>query len=120
MMSEMSIGGGRAPSVLTKEELTRHLLSLVLAAVLVWYTFVAVPVHARTFAAQTPDDEGRDGEVRGRDGGASAYLRADSTDTANEWFASGPTRAESARESVEDSARESVEELDWPEYIFVD
>ena len=112
MTSEMSIRGGHAPSVLTKEELTRHLLSLVLAAVLVWYTFVAVPVHARTFVAQTPDDEGRDGEVRGRVGVASNDSHADANADADEWFASGPTRAESARESVED--------LDWPEYIFVD
>src|SRR5213080_2756134 len=112
MTSEMIIEVRRAPSALTKEELTRHLLSLVLAAVLVWYTFVAVPVHARTFAAQTPDDEGRDGEVRGPRGGAPAYPRADATDTANEWLASGPTPAESVRESVED--------LDWPEYIFTD
>ena len=112
MMSEMSIGGGRAPSVLTKEELTRHLLSLVLAAVLVWYTALAVPARARTFAAQTPDDEGRDGEVRGRVGGASSDSLVNQTADASEWFASGPTHAESARESVED--------LDWPEYIFTD
>ena len=119
MMSEMSIGGGRAPSVLTKEELTRHLLSLVLAAVLVWYTALAVPARAKTFAAQTPDDEGRDGEVRGRVGGASSDSlvnqtadASDQTADASEWFAFGPTHAESARESVED--------LDWPEYIFTD
>jgi len=120
MTSEMSIGGGRGARVMTKEELTRHLLSLVLAAVLVWYTFVAVPVHARTLAAQTPDDEGRDGEMRRRVGGASNNSHANATASANKWLASGPTRAESACESVEDSARGPVEELDWPEYIFVD
>ena len=112
MTSEMSIGGGRGARVPTKEELKRHFLALVLAAVLVWYTALVVPTHAKTFAARTHDDEERDGEVRGPGGVASRYPRADSNADADEWFASGPTPA--------DSARESVEELDWPEYIFTD
>jgi hypothetical protein len=88
MTSEMSIGVRRGARVLTREELKRHFLALVLAAVLVWYTALVVPAHAKAFAARTPDDEGRDGEVREpRDG---------------------------------TSSRESVEDLDWPEYIFLD
>ena len=112
MTSEMSIGVRRGARVPTKEELKRHFLALVLAAVLVWYTALVVPAHAKTFAARTHDDEERDGEVRGPGGVASSDSRADSTDTTGVWFAFGPTPAESARESVED--------LDWPEYIFVD
>ncbi len=51
----------RAP--LGREELRRQMLALVLACVLVWYTFVA---PAGTFTASRPayDDEGNDGEVR--------------------------------------------------------
>ena len=112
MTSEMSIGVRRGARVPTKEELKRHFLALVLAAVLVWYTALVVPAHAKTFAARTHDDEERDGEVRGPGGVASSDSRADSTDTTGVWFAFGPMRAESARESVED--------LDWPEYIFTD
>ena len=79
----------RAP--LDREELRRQLLALVLAFVLVWYTFV-VPAHAgarspRSFA---PDDEGHDGEVRGF-GSATPDLKSDSR---------------------------AVEDLDWPEYIY--
>ena len=112
MTSEMSIGVRRAAGTPAKEELKRHLLALVLAAVLVWYTALVVPAHSKTFVALKPDDEGRDGEVREPRVGASAYQRADSTDTTNEWFAFGPTTAESARGSVED--------MDWPEYICLD
>lgn len=46
------------------EELRRQLLALVLAFVLVWYTFV-VPASAATPRRITSDDEGQDGEVRG-------------------------------------------------------
>ena len=88
MTSEMSIGVRRAPGTPAKEELKRHLLALVLAAVLVWYTALVVPAHSKTFVALKPDDGGRDGEVREPRIGASS--------------------------------RESVEDLDWPEYIFVD
>jgi hypothetical protein len=47
-----------------RDELRRQLLALVLACVLVWYTFV---VPAGTFTPSRPiyDDEGHDGEVRG-------------------------------------------------------
>ena len=77
MTREMDIGVGRPATVPAKEELTRRLLALVLAAVLVWYT-VVIPANAsaRSSAAPAPDDEGRDGEVRGRVGGASADSRA--------------------------------------------
>ena len=54
--------GGRAP--LGREELRRQLLALVLALVLVWYTFV-VPAGAFTSSRPVYDDEGHDGEVRG-------------------------------------------------------
>lgn len=52
----------RAP--LGREELRRQLLALVLACVLVWYTFV-VPASAASPKRFEPDDEGHDGEVRG-------------------------------------------------------
>jgi hypothetical protein len=77
----------RAPAP-TREELRRQLLALVLAFVLVWYTFV-VPANAIARSYATPDDEG-DGEVRGV-GGAS---RDDKVEA------------------------ESDDELDWPEYIY--
>ena len=54
--------GRRAP--LGREELRRQLLALVLAFVLVWYTFV-VPAGAVSSRRPAPDDEGHDGEVRG-------------------------------------------------------
>ena len=54
----------RRHAPLGREELRRQLLALVLAFVLVWYTFVA---PAGTFTTSRPvyDDEGSDGEVRG-------------------------------------------------------
>ncbi|HJQ31745.1 MAG TPA: hypothetical protein VJ866_06195 [Pyrinomonadaceae bacterium] len=79
----------RAPA-LTREELRRQVLALVLALVLVWYTFV-VPANAVARSYAAPDDEGHDGEVRGVGG------------------------AVKAEEKVEP---QSVEELDWPEYIY--
>jgi hypothetical protein len=97
MTSEMSIGVRRAP--LASDELKRHLLALVLAVVLVWYTSLAVPTHAATRAARAPEDGGQGGEVRGRTGGATEIEGA------------------AARSIVASDAGESVEELDWPEYI---
>jgi hypothetical protein len=118
MTRGLNVEVGRVAEPPSREELTRRLLALVLAAVLVWYT-VVVPSGgpARSRAARTPDDEGRDGEVRegemrGRVGGARAGLRAYSIAGVKEEFASGPSGVE--------AARESVEELDWPEYIYPD
>jgi len=114
MTREADIGAGLgAASLVTREELTRRLLALVLAAVLVWYT-VVIPsgAHAKWAGARAPDDEGRDGEVRGGGGGAPADSRAYTVAAAQEGFASGPAGGEPARESVED--------LDWPEYIYLD
>lgn len=54
--------GRRVP--LGREELRRHMLALVLACVLVWYTLV-VPAGVATPRRFEPDDEGHDGEVRG-------------------------------------------------------
>lgn len=54
--------GRRAP--LGGEELRRQLLALVLAFVLVWYTFV-VPAGAASPRRFEADDDGSDGEVRG-------------------------------------------------------
>jgi hypothetical protein len=89
-MTAMSLKVRRSAAVPASEELRSQLLALVLAAVLVWYTFV-VPTHAaaRSYGTVTPDDEGLDGEVRGV-GGAAQSEKAEST---------------------------SVEELDWPEFI---
>ena len=79
----------RRRTAVGREELRRQLLALVLAFVLVWYTFV-VPAHAgaRSSAGFAPDDEGHDGEVRG-----------------------------AAPRVVKDEGR-PVEDLDWPEYIY--
>ena len=75
----------RAP--LGREEVRRQLLALVLAFVLVWHTLV-VPAGAAAPRRFEPDDEGRDGEVRGVT----------------------PTAVKNDRRSAED--------LDWPESIY--
>ncbi|HEX8503321.1 MAG TPA: hypothetical protein VF659_22245 [Pyrinomonadaceae bacterium] len=88
MTATLSFGvGRRAP--LDRQELRRQLLALVLAFVLVWYTFV-VPAGAGAASPRrlAPDEGGHDGEVRG------ATPRA----------AKGDARA--------------PEDLDWPEYIY--
>jgi hypothetical protein len=88
----------RAPA-LTREELRRQLLALVLACVLVWYTFV-VPANAVAGSyAVTPDDEDLDGEVRGVGGAAKSEEKAKQV---------GAGKVEP----------QPVEELDWPEYIY--
>jgi hypothetical protein len=115
MTRELNIEvGGRAPAQ-ARDELRRRLLALVLAAVLVWYT-VVIPssAPARASAARVPEDEGQDGEVRegvlsGRRGDSRPDLRAYLIAVA----------AEGASETDED-ASESVEDLDWPEYIYPD
>jgi hypothetical protein len=76
---------------LDREEVRRQLLALVLTFVLVWYTFV-VPAHvsARSPRSLSPDDDGSDGEVRG--------LRA-----------ATPSKQ---------ATPQTVEDLDWPDYIY--
>jgi hypothetical protein len=110
---------GRAPSP-ARDELTRRLLALVLAAVLVWYT-VVVPSGAmvRNSAARAPDEEGHDGEVRLREGEVRMRIGGAPSDSgvcsiagAKEGAAFGPAALEAARAAVED--------LDWPEYIYPD
>jgi hypothetical protein len=85
---------------LTKEELTRHLLALVLTAVLVWNT-VLIPASAsaptKRVRRRTPGGEARGAESRR--GGASA----------------GTSRI--ACDSTEQIAGDSVDDLDWPEFI---
>jgi len=90
MTAALSLEVGRRTS-LSREEVRRQLLALVLAAVLVWYTLV-VPAHAASGSSRSlaPDDEGSDGEVRGVGGAAQ----------------------------VEKGKPQSVEDLDWPEYIY--
>ena len=90
MTATLSLHDGRR-SPLDREELRRHLLALVLAFVLVWYTFV-VPAHAgaRGSVSLAPDDEGLDGEVRGF----------------------GPAPPPGKGEPRPD------EDLDWPDYIY--
>jgi len=96
-MTALGVQAGRRAPAPTREELRRQLLALVLALVLVWYTFV-VPANAAAGSRTntTPDDEGLDGEVRGIAGGASPAVKA----------GAGKAGAESA------------DELDWPEYIY--
>jgi hypothetical protein len=77
----------RRHAPLSKDELRRQLLALVLAFVLVWYTLV-VPAGAAGPRRFEPDADGGDGEVRG--------------------VAPQPVKPES----------QSVEDLDWPEYIY--
>lgn len=86
--------GRRAP--LGREELRRQLLALVLAFVLAWYTFV-VPanVGARSPRRFAPDDDARDGEVRG--GGVNTV---------------GAAPAAAKNDSRAD------DDLDWPDYIY--
>jgi hypothetical protein len=66
MMTRTSLEIVRGANVPARDELRRQLLALVLAAVLVWYTFL-VPTNApaRSYNRMPPDDEGSDGEVRG-------------------------------------------------------
>ncbi len=60
-----------------REELRRQMLALVLAFVLVWYTFV-VPASGAAPRRVEPDDGGHDGEVRGaRPPGVKSDSRAD-------------------------------------------
>ncbi|MDT7689250.1 MAG: hypothetical protein QOJ70_3430 [Acidobacteriota bacterium] len=91
MMTGTSLGDLRGANTATREELRRQLLALVLAAVLVWYTLV-VPANAsaRSYVGMSPDDEGLDGEVRG------------------------------VGVPVEKDESKSVDELDWPEFIYPD
>ena len=90
MTAALSLAAGRR-SALDREELRRQLLALVLTFVLVWYTLV-VPATgaARSYASLAPGDEGGDGEVRG---------------------AGGAARGEKEKPPT-------VEDLDWPEYIY--
>ena len=97
--------GRRAPAP-TREELRRQLLALVLALVLVWYTFV-VPAGASAGGYAAPDDEGHDGEVRGV-GGASK----------GEGKGEGKGEEKRGEKGEEKVKAESAEELDWPEYIY--
>jgi len=81
----------RRHAPLSREELRRQLLALILAFVLVWYTLVVPPyAGSRSPRSLAPDDEGHDGEVRGV-GGAAPALK---------------------------SEPRAVEDLDWPEYIY--
>jgi hypothetical protein len=125
MTRELNIEVGGRASAQARDELRRRLLALVLAAVLVWYT-VVIPssAPARASAARVPEDEGQDGEARegvasGRRGDSRPDLRAYLIAVAAEGVGVGPAAAEGASETDED-ASESVEDLDWPEYIYPD
>jgi hypothetical protein len=81
--------------VLTKQELTRQLLALVLTAVLVWHTVVVPPIpraRAKGPRRRMPGDKERETESR-----------------------RGKSRAGARVASVE-----SVDDLDWPEFISLD
>jgi hypothetical protein len=97
MMTGTSLELRRGRVVPASEELRRQLLALVLAAVLVWYTFV-VPAHTSvgSYRGVTPDDEGLDGEVRSL--GSAAWSKKDEVKPKNE--------------------AKPVDELDWPEFIY--
>lgn len=93
----------QALKVLTKEELTRQLLALVLTAVLVWHT-VLVPSSSHAPAKRprrrSPGDEAR-----------AAQSRRNMLGAGTTWVAGGPP---------DESAADSVDELDWPEFIGLD
>jgi hypothetical protein len=63
MTAALGLEVGRRSAV-GREELRRQVLALVLAFVLVWYTFV-VPAGTFSPSRSVRDDEGNDGEVRG-------------------------------------------------------
>jgi hypothetical protein len=90
MTASLTVQVGRRAHAQTREELRRQLLALVLALVLVWYTFV-VPANASARSYAAPDDEGHDGEVRG---------------------------VGDSGQDEEKVKAEPAEELDWPEYIY--
>ena len=90
MTAGVTLNVRRCAQAPTREELRRQLLALVLALVLVWYTFVVPANAAGGYARTAPGDEGSDGEVRSIGGAAPA-------------------------KEVE---AESADELDWPEYIY--
>ncbi len=95
-MTAVGVEVGRRANAPTREELRRQLLALVLALVLVWYTFV-VPANAVAGSrpGATPDDEGLDGEVRGAGGtGRGGKIKR------------------------EEAASGAADDLDWPEYIY--
>jgi hypothetical protein len=93
-MNAVGVRAGRRAPAPTREELRRQLLALVLALVLVWYTFV-VPANAASGGYAAPDDEGHDGEVRGVGGALKDEGKG------GEKVKAGP-----------------ADELDWPEYIY--
>jgi hypothetical protein len=83
-----------AAKALTKQELTKQLLALVLTAVLVWHTVLTTPnFHAPSKRTRRPS---RGGEERG------AKARS----------------CESVAASK--AAVESVDDMDWPEFIGLD
>ncbi len=63
MTAGLSLQLNRRAPALTREELRRQLLALVLACVLVWYTFVA-PAGAAAARRFEPEDDADAGEVR--------------------------------------------------------
>ena len=89
MTTGVSLQVGRRAPALTRAELRRQLLALVLTLVLVWYTLV-VPAGAGAGSPRRfePDDEGHDGEVRG------------------------------VTPPAVNNGRRPAEDLDWPEYIY--
>ncbi len=93
-----------AARLLTKEELTRQLLALVLTAVLVWHT-VVIPANscapARRPRRRMRGDQEREAESR----------RSSRVSTGTPRVTGG---------SSEESAGDSVDELEWPEFIALD
>ncbi|HYH87519.1 MAG TPA: hypothetical protein VEX60_18840 [Pyrinomonadaceae bacterium] len=84
-----------AARVLTKEELTSRLLALVLTAVLVWHTVLIPPtLHAHARRTRRPS---HGGEERGAESRRGELLKGASSD-----------------------AVESVDDMDWPEFICMD
>lgn len=78
-----------------------HLLSLVLAVVLVWYTTVALPVSEPSSARRISDREPSDAEERG------SHLPSHRREF----------KPKLAPAATDGSEFESVDDLDWPEII---
>ncbi|HEY0079622.1 MAG TPA: hypothetical protein VGB73_13495 [Pyrinomonadaceae bacterium] len=89
---------------------SRHLLSLVLAVVLVWYTTVALPVSVPSTARRTSDLEPSDAEERG------SHLPSHHREFKPK-IAQALAAKPEADASTDGSEFESVDELDWPEII---
>ena len=89
---------------------SRHLLSLVLLVVLVWYTTIALPVSEPPTARRSSGLEPSDAEERG------SHLPSHRRELKPRVAPAATTKLE-AEALTGDAEFESVEDLEWPEII---